>query len=333
MAVSVLSISAQDTRSVLETYKEEIVAEERTALKKEVEIINAEIAKETISREEAQEQKKALAKKHAANIEDRIAILENKYALQKRNAKDSTVSNNKEFKIPIGDEDDFVFKVVNEKRKPKYDKRTRNGPVIAVGVSSVVSQSHVFPNSPYELPGSRFFEMGWNWRMRVFENSNWLRVNYGVSFQLNGLKVQNNRYFVQKNGKTVLDTFGISLKKSKLRMDNLVIPIHVEFGPSKLNKTEAKMRYDTKKTKRYGFGGFVGFPINTIQKLKYTNRNGEKIKEKRREGFNRSDIVYGLSGYIGVEDLLFYLKYDISPIFENAEIEEQYISIGLRIEI
>ena len=49
--------------------------------------------------------------------------------------------------------------------------------------------------------------------------------------------------FVENGDRTELQDFPVELKKSKFRMDNLVVPIHFEFGPSKVTETEDKIRY------------------------------------------------------------------------------------------
>ena len=89
--------------------------------------------------------------------------------------------------------------------------------------------------------------MGWQWRTRVFKNSNFMRFNYGFSFQFNGLKPNDNQYFVENGGQTELQEFPLELNKSKLRMDNLVFPVHFEFGPSRFRESEKTIRYNIDK--------------------------------------------------------------------------------------
>ncbi|MGB3152581.1 MAG: hypothetical protein WBB27_18135, partial [Maribacter sp.] len=187
--------------------------------------------------------------------------------------------------------------------------------------------------TPYKVGGSRFFEMGWQWRTRVFNNSNFLRFNYGFSFQFNGLKPKDNQYFVaNENGQTVLEEFDIELDKSKLRMDNLVFPVHFEFGPSKFRKTDETIRYSLHNQFRLGLGGYGGFNLGTRQKLKY-DRNGENVKDKLKRGYNTSNFVYGLSAYAGFDGVLLYIKYDLNPIFKDALVEQRNISLGLRFDL
>ena len=114
-------------------------------------------------------------------------------------------------------------------------------------------------------------------------------------------------------------------------MDNLVVPVHLEFGPSKVTETEKSIRYYTTNRFRIGLGGYVGANISTRQKLKY-KENGDRVKDKIKRDYNTSDLVYGLSGYIGFGDMSIYAKYDLSPIFKNAEIEQNNVSLGLRFD-
>jgi hypothetical protein len=136
---------------------------------------------------------------------------------------------------------------------------------------------------------------------------------------------------VDNDGQAELQEFEFDLEKSKFRMDNFVFPVHLEFGPSKIRRSENSFRYSLDDQFRLGLGGYGGFNLGTRQKLKY-NRNGEDIKEKINGGFNTSNFVYGLSAYAGFENVLLYLKYDLNPIFKDADTEQRNISLGLRFD-
>lgn len=215
-----------------------------------------------------------------------------------------------------------------------YDRRTYGDPVIAFGLNSAIIEGQSIDDTPYKIGGSRFFEIGWEWRTRIFKNSNFLRLHYGgASFQFNGLKPKNNEYFVLNNGEAVLDEFPEELDKSKFRMDNLVFPLHFEFGPSKLIKTDEKMRYNINNQFRLGgLGGYAGFNLSTRQKLKY-ELDGEKVKDKIKRDYNTNNFVYGLSAYMGFDSVLLYVKYDLNPIFKDAAVEQRNISLGLRFDL
>ncbi len=323
----------------LKAQKIKITEQEKEALKKEVVRINERYDNGELSVEEANNLKEAEAMKSALNIEDRIEIIDNRIALLERNEgnllnaeKDFTINDNeKGITVSWGDREPFtVFR--KRHRIPRYDRRTYSDFVFAVGFNNAIIEGRSLDDSPYKIGGSRFAELGWAWRTRVFQNSNFMRLSYGASFQFNGLKPTDNRYFVYEDGQTELREFEYDLKKSKLRMDNLVFPVHFEFGPSKLRKTEKTIRYSLHNQFRVGLGGYGGFNLGTRQKLKY-ERNGENVKDKLKRGYNTSNLVYGLSAYAGFDGVLLYAKYDLNPMFKNADVEQRNISLGLRFDL
>lgn len=325
---------------VLQDLKDDIVSQEKEILKDEVEKINKQLKNDFITSEEAKVLKEEAAKKHALNIENKIAIVDNKIALLKRNEDDViaiTKSDHSEddgmFKIDVNGERVLSFNSNDWKREIRYDRRTYVDPVITFGFNNAIIDGQSLEDSPYKLGGSRFLELGWAWRTRVLKNSNALRFSYGVSFQFNGLKAKDNQYFVVNNGETELQEFEFDLRKSKFRMDNLVFPIHFEFGPSKFSKTEKRIRYSIRNQFRLGIGGYGGFNIGARQKLKYKNADGRSVKDKLKGGYNTSSFVYGLSAYVGFDGVQLYAKYDLNPIFKDAVVEQRNISLGLRFDL
>ena len=322
---------------ILQSSKEEVVTHEKSALKLEIEKINKQLETKFITAAEAKNLKEEAAKKHALNIENRIAIIDNKILLLARNEEESLVLSEYEeyddgtVEIDINGERVLSFNSNDWDRDIKYDRRTYSDPVFAVGFSNAIIDGESFNDSPYKIGGSRFFDMGWAWRTRVFKNSNAVRFSYGFSFQFNGLKPTGNQYFVVENGQTELQEFEYDLRKSKFRMDNLVFPLYFEFGPSKYRVTENKIRYSMRNQFRLGIGGYTGFNMSSRQKLKYS-RDGEKVKDALKGGYNTSNLIYGLSAYVGFGCMQLYGKYDLSPIFKDATVEQRMIAIGLRFD-
>lgn len=323
---------------VLKKTREFIKTEERELLKAEVEAINQRLDKGEISQNEASRLKKESAKKRALNIENRIAIVDNKIALLERNA-GNTFSEDEDdngFTLRLGrsdDNDNIIYFGNKRNRKPrKYDRRTTSDLVIAFGLNNAIVEGEKLDNSPYKFGGSRFFEIGWAWKTRVFKNTNFLRFKYGYSFQINGLKPDDNKYFITQGEQTILEDFQYDLSKSKLTITNLVIPIHFEFGPSKKIERDTYFRYSTHKQFKIGLGGYAGLNIGTRQKLKY-HADGDKIKDKIKRDYNTSSLVYGLSGYVAIGDTALYIKYDLSPIFKDQVVKQNNISLGIRFDM
>jgi len=324
----------------LKILKTKVETEEKELLREAIEVINDKLDRGKITQEEADKLKKEVAKKHALNIENRLAILNNKISFLERN-KDETNTNtgdNSDLVIRLfgkrdSDDDKNVIHIGRKKDKPiKYDRRTGSDFVIAFGLNNAIIDGESFNDSPYELGGSRFFEFGWEWRTRVFKNSNFLRFKYGYSFQINGLRQKENVIFVEDGNVTRLEEFPVNLRKSKLSNTNLVFPIHFEFGPSKKIERDDYFRYSTHDKFKIGIGGYAGFNIGTRQKLKFRDEAGNRQKEKIRGDFNTTDFVYGLSGYVSLGgSLALYAKYDLSPIFENQLVDQNNISVGVRL--
>ncbi len=348
-AFAVQKVAAQENQDyqhkieMLKAKKERIGEQEKEALKIEVEEINKRYEKNQISYEEAKILKESVAKKRALNIENRMAIVDNEILLLERNdgvvleteVVDSSGVSAFEIKFDLKRSDGSSMIWERHKRikkELKYDRRTYSDFVLAIGLNNALIDGQSISDSPYKIGGSRFFEMGWSWRTRVFKNTNFVRLNYGFSFQFNGLKPKVNQYFVAENGQVELQEFEYDLKKSKLRMDNLVFPVHLEFGPSKLHKTDKTIRYSLRNQFRLGVGAYGGFNLGTRQKLKY-NRNGDNVKDKLKRGYNTNDLVYGLSAYAGVEGVLLYAKYDLNPLFKDALVDQHNISLGLRFDL
>ncbi|MFG6686563.1 hypothetical protein ACGK9U_08280 [Mariniflexile sp. HNIBRBA6329] len=346
LGLSVQIINAQDSiqkpnnKNKIETLlkvKEQIQNEEREFLKVEVEAINKRLENGQITNEEAEILKKEAAKKRALNIENRVAIIDNKIALLERNDdgyQTSSDENSSEIGVSIGgDAGSFAgFKIKKDNKPKKYDLRTTSDFVLAFGLNNAIIEGEKLDDSPYKFGGSRFFEIGWAWKTRVFKESNFMRLKYGYSFQINGLKPMDNQYFVQNGSETTLKEFPLDLKKAKLSVSNLVFPVHFEFGPSKKIDKDTYFRYLTDNQFKIGIGGYGGFNIGSRQKLKY-ELDGDREKEKQKQSFNTSKLVYGLSGYIAFDDVALYVKYDLSPIFKDQTIKQNNISLGLRFDM
>lgn len=322
----------------LEKKKEVIKNSEREALKLEVELINKRMDSGVLSKEEADILKKKAAEKYARNIESKLVIIENYIDLLRRNGELGLNLESSEAVLGFGANEangDLIFGVkINrgDQKKVIYDRRTYSNLILGVGLNNAIIDGQSLQDSPYKIGRSRFFEMGYAWRTRVLKNTNFLRINYGVSFQFNGLNPKDNQYFVINGDQTDLEEFQYDLNKSKFRMDNLVFPLHLEFGPSKVHHTEKSIRYSTDKQFKVGLGGYAGFNLGSRQKLKY-KLDGNRMKDKLKRDYNTNDFIYGLSAYAGFGETMLYVKYDLNPIFNNAEVEQRNISLGLRFQL
>jgi hypothetical protein len=305
--------------------------QEKDLLKAEVEVINQRLDKGEISAEQADQLKQDMAKKRAMNIENRLAIIDNKIDLLQRNDEDynETIDSQNQIGISIGNFTGISF---NGKKKPrKYDKRTSSDLVFALGFNNAVIDDLEFGKSPYNFLESGFVELGWAWKTRLLEESNAVRLKYGFSFQWNKFTPKNDLYFTENGNITTLEAFTDELKESEFRVTNLVFPIHFEFGPSKKIEKDTYFRYNTDAQFKFGIGGFAGFNIGTQQKLRY-EEDGDRVKQKIRKDYNTSEFVYGLSTYVGVGNMSLYAKYDLNTLFKDQTVDQHNVSLGLRFD-
>jgi len=340
LSLSMHLINAQENEinnaniEVLEELKKNIETEERDFLKVEVESVNQRLDRKEITKEEADKLKQALAEKRALNIENRIAIIDNKISLLQRNVEgyNHDVDEGDIAGVSISNDGTFVGIRINGKNIPrKYDKRTTSDLVFAIGFNNAIIEGESLNDSPYKLGGSGFVELGWAWKTRVFKNSNAVRFKYGFSFQWNKLDIKDDLYFNEVDDVVMLEEFPSNLSKSKFRTTNLVFPVHFEFGPSKKIEHNNYFRYSTHKQFKIGIGMYGGFVLQSMQKLKY-KEDGDREKDKIK-GYNTNNLVYGLSTYLSWGNVGIYAKYDLSPIFKDQAIDQNNISLGIRFDM
>lgn len=316
----------------LKELKETISNEEKEFLKAEVEAINERLDNGEISKEKADELKNEAATKRALNIENRLAIIDNKIALLERNDSGYRINDDENtFTISFGAGENGI-KIKNKNKPPKYDIRTSNDLLFAIGLNNSIIDGKGLDKSPYEVLGSGFVELGWNWKTRLLKNSNFVRVKYGFAFQWNKLNVKDNLYFQKDGNFTTLQESPYDLRQSQFRVTNLVFPLYFEFGPSKKIEKETHIRYINSDNFKIGIGGYAGFNIGTQQKLRY-KEEGDLVKQKIRTDYNTSDFVYGVGAYIGVGDVSLYAKYDLNTMFKDQLVDQHNVSLGLRLDL
>lgn len=324
--------------AALEKKKTAVIETEKEALKITVIEIDKRLKRGEINAASAAELKKEAASLRAQNIEARTAIIDLEIALLKRNngqiAKIKTSTSDLEEGVGFSVNVNGRPLILLEDKDLQYDIRTYSDFVISMGINNLVNfdrEISGLEDVDFQLGGSRFLEIGWEWRTRLVQ-SNFVRLNYGVSFQFNGLRPKNNQYVAVEQGVTSLQTFEYELRKSKFRTVNLVFPMHLEFGASDRMVTKNKMRYSTYNSFRIGIGGYAGVNLGNRQRLKYT-LNGERIKEEFKQGYDVTDIIYGISAYAGRGGTQIYAKYDLNPMFGGGTIAGNNLSLGLRFDL
>ncbi|MGM0635327.1 MAG: TonB-dependent receptor [Bacteroidota bacterium] len=336
----------------IENFIDKLEQQEKDRLKTKIKSINNKRDEGEVSEDEALSQKEAAAEKSAKNIAE-IEELVHLYAqLKKRNSGEIDFENfDDEIKLHehsgLSVLDHIIMRIEQnlekkeKKKEPKkpleerdlpYSSRTSSNLFFAVSFNNTLSDDFGLNDSPFKFAGSRSFEIGYEWSTRVFKETNFLRFNYGVSVQFNGLKPKNNSLLVQDGNITQIEEATVDLDKSKFRMDNLILPFHLQFGTSEtavLNNGNKRFK-DQKFI--FGIGGFVGVNFLNTQKIKY-NEDGDNIKYRSRDDYNTNNILYGLSSYIGWGSISAFAQYNLNPIFKDNPVDFHNFQIGVRVKL
>ena len=308
---------------------EKISKEEKQLLKEQVEIVNQELEKGVLTRNQADDKKLQLAQNSASKIESRVAFEEaNLTALIKEKV---------EGRIAVLDTSEtkkHVFYINFKTKKDtitKSEKRTTSQFVFAAGINNLVTNGSV-ANSDYRYWGSHFYEWGLTFNTRILKNNNLLHFKYGLSVQYNNLRPTDNRFFEESGDQTLLQQSSVSLDESRLRNVNLTLPLYLEFDASPKKVKNGKDFFKIQQSFRFGIGGFIGTNLKTKQVLEYQSVSGS-VTSKTIGSYNVTDFVYGLGTYIGYRDTSLYVKYDLNPLFKNNLVEQKNISLGIRFDL
>ena len=310
---------------------ENIIKDEKNALKIEVDAVNRELESGAITEQQADEKKMKLSEIRSKNIETKVSSAQEELkdlVQQKVDGKIESVDTTKTYGRFLS------LSIGGRERKndtiKKGEKRTTSQFVMASGVNNLVTDKSV-ANSDFRYWGSHFYELGITYNTRILKNDNLLHFKYGVSVMYNNLRATNNRAFVVNGNQTNLETSSINICDSRFKNVYVVAPLHLEFDFAGNKIKDGKSFFKTHQSVRLGIGGFAGARVKSKQILKYEN-DGRDVTERTRGNFNANDFIYGVSTYIGYKETSLYLKYDLNPLFSNNPIKQNNISLGVRFD-
>jgi len=78
--------------------------------------------------------------------------------------------------------------------------------------------------------------------------------------------------------------------------------------------------------------GYTGFRLKSKQFQLFDDGNGHDVTMKEKGDFNVNNFIYGVSGYLGYNQMSLYLKYDLNPMFKNNTVKQKNISLGIRFD-
>lgn len=214
----------------------------------------------------------------------------------------------------------------------RYKKRiyTTSGFTLGFGYNFI--QGDNLGINDFSYPNNNHFTIGYNWKTAIDKKQK-LRIIYGIEYQSIGTELNGNRAFTTENrNNTQIERLSFNADKAKFRQDQLIVPIHLEFGGTERKEYEdGRVRYDEDGKWKIGLGGYAGF--NTSSRLKLKGEiDGDDFKRKIVNEFDNNKFVYGLDAYIGKDDFTFFGRMGLNDIFNSGSVNGQYVSFGIRFQ-
>jgi hypothetical protein len=171
--------------------------------------------------------------------------------------------------------------------------------------------------------GSRYVSLNSKWMNRLGGENSPVRLHSGFTLDFHNYMFDDNTMLVNAGERvSFVRPNDLSLDKSKLATTTLTIPLELGLD---FRNSRGKSNF------RIGAGGFAGYMIGSHTKIKYS-KDGDTEKSKEKDDFHLQDFQYGLSGFVGVRSLEFFVKYNLNELFEeNKGPQANALAIGMRI--
>jgi hypothetical protein len=163
---------------------------------------------------------------------------------------------------------------------------------------------------------SRYVALQWRRNHRLISGRQVdIALGTGLEVGWNNFMMHNDEQYFESGGLTDFEMLDSPIRKSKLVVNSLNLPVMLQFGFKESNF-------------RLGIGAYAGIRINSYQKFQETN--DAKFREKG--DYNLRKFNYGLVAELGRGDVRLFARYDGLPMFnDNNPINANVFSLGLRL--
>lgn len=182
---------------------------------------------------------------------------------------------------------------------------------LSIGLNNFIQQSSsvAYPEDSYDLRplGSRYIALSMGAMPTIIRGKYAsLKLYYGVELAWNNFMFEGNNVAEKTATGVAFPDAGRDLQKSKLTVCTIGVPVvpRVTFYNS-----------DGRKVCHIGLGGYVNYRLDSYRKIK----EADGSKDRRHSDYYLANIRYGLIAHLGVRSLDFFVKYDMSPLFEAGK--------------
>lgn len=314
-----------------------LILSEKTIMKKSLKAVDKQLEKNELSEEEATIEKRKIAEYHAKKINEGVALQEQKLQsiiMDRVNgtlkSSDEKSRQNTPFFTDLSSENYEKDSITGI----KIEKRFTSQLVIALGANTIIGNDDGFYGDGFKTSPFGFGEAGFAFKYRLKEQSNLWNLKFGFSVAVYELIPNNdNDIAITSENQTTLQDAGYPIKRAKLNMGYLTLPLHLEldFSKQQFDKDSKQYYLRSQRGVRMGVGGFFGVRYFTNQLIRF-EENGKKIRRTERDDFNMNTFTFGPSAYIGYRDTSIFVRYDANPIFKDNPSDINNLSFGLRFD-
>ncbi len=317
---------------------------EKERLRVRVDSINNLIDSNTLTEAQGQVWKAQYAQEASQRIEKEVVRMQDSLTMTVQNRVDYAMKSGEYLKIIDTTARSFTLmigkptKSARDKMNEKYwsEKRTTFRMSLVYGMSNLATKG-AFANSDIRYIPSNFFQAGFYLKTRLSKNSSLLYLRYGVISEFNNLKPSNHRYFTVQDGETILIDHEKNLRKSRLAIASLQIPVFLEFDLTKpkVDQKTGKKYFRSEYSWRGGIGGYVNIRARDSrghQVYRY-REDGVKYRVDEKGDLGINKVRYGVAAYLGYGSVALQFQYEVTPLFKNNSINQNMWSFGIRTDI
>ncbi len=207
----------------------------------------------------------------------------------------------------------------NNNHRDHYTKKSQKSSMFSKKDFGLILGLNAFDKA-YDMPElqqwqSRYVALQWRKNHKLI-TGNQVDVALGTGLEVawNNYMMKYDEQYYEDGPISDFELVETDLQKSKLVVNNLNLPVMLQFGFKESNF-------------HFGVGVYGGMKINSYQK--FQEYDGAKYKEKG--DYNLRKFNYGLMAEAGKGDFRLFAKYDMLPIFnDNNPINANTFTVGIR---
>jgi len=221
--------------------------------------------------------------------------------------------------------------IFDSSRRDKQDVMTQTEFLLNFGFNQALGDGNGIGDD-YRFWGSGYFDVGLEFSTKLSKAENTPRLTYGLSLRYSTLRISgDDREFATFDNVTDLVPLGFEADRSSFQQIGLHVPLHLEFGKREVQEYDDGIkRFGEGNNFVFGIGGYLGLTTRSIQRLEF-EREGRDITTTVEDDFEINNFNYGLSAYAGYEDLQLYFSYGLNNILKDSPLEQNYVTLGIRL--